>query len=992
MVIASTGPVLAAAQCDLTGSWTSSLGDLSLTATEATESGGLIVTLAETNEDRWIPVLDGFDATVQGSFAAAEGTGYIEGAIQGNRLSLRWMQPPTFADADLGYVDATIAADCLTITGTTRGDATADPAPWTAERRDVAVAAPEEREILEQHFMQEMATLEMAREIAPRRDFDVRAFAAEIDSNIDKIFDHVKAHVSPALYAGVLGGARGALMAHQASAADRAVLLAEVLAIHGFSTRYAFAELPDDLIERVIDTAISQAPTRPQVQPENFDAAVWLAAGVDAELVDEGRAIGDRLATTYRSLLDAALNDGGRIAGALEPVVSDAFAASDNTAAALRTTWAKRLREHVWVQVLSGGQWIDLDPTFRTSQVGEALLAAASVSETLPDAGFHRVTFSMTIERTSGDALETEGVGTWELKTADLAGLGLPTLSISLQPPSANDPWQLNLDDPIGSLEEGVSQDLANAMHYKPALVLSTGERASGTIFDLSGNTLPSDTQARLAEVFAAPLEDITNVIDDIFGGGGETPASATTALTAVWLDIKMTGPGQAEKNFNRVLMDRVGAAARKAGTAVLPDPATDAAARAALAGSYSFWVVPGVVHPDLAIDQIVALAIGASEVLKKGLLMDAGGPPVTSADLASVDRFANELADLRVLTQDFLADLEARSGLRSAQTSAHILGWHSLTRSDAAATAGASLFDIVHASLEVIGKGGGREASAEELLGFQLLYGAGMTLLEAQLAEARLAAAKCEGCALPVRNSAVSTLAAINESPDVLSLIASQSDVDRLVADIDDRALVSALLDGGLAVVAVKTDGDRALLWRFEPGNGDLLGILPTGEGAGLLEYLERVGASPTVANVSTLAGAILGWQGCAGQFSPFGLPKVKLISCIGCGLLGGFGTYLGFFAFRTAAQGVATFARLGAVVEGNSIRAHQAYRAYQQARRTGEGVAEALRASESAKVFWELSAGALKEAKAAAVREAGVALGGTVAGIALCSIGDNT
>src|SRR5262245_48996728 len=87
------------------------------------------------------------------------------------------------------------------------------------------------------------AAVEKAEKEIPREGFDVAARARAVGSDPDKLFAFVCA-CSPELYPGVLRGPQGTLVSGGGNAADKALLLAELLRQHKHPVRFAFGQLP----------------------------------------------------------------------------------------------------------------------------------------------------------------------------------------------------------------------------------------------------------------------------------------------------------------------------------------------------------------------------------------------------------------------------------------------------------------------------------------------------------------------------------------------------------------------------------------------------------------------------------------------------------------------------------------------------------------------------------------------------------------------------
>jgi hypothetical protein len=228
-----------------------------------------------------------------------------------------------------------------------------------------------------------------------------------------------------------------------------------------------------------------------------------------------------------------------------------------------------------------------------------------------------------------------------------------------------------------------------------------------------------------------------------------------------------------------------------------------------------------------------------------------------------------------------------------------------------------------------------------------------------------------------------------LDDAPDPLQLLAGSDDIGEFAGSDEDRAFVRALLDEGFVVLAVKSDSDSDLFWRFDPSNGDVLGLLSTGEGGTASEYLKSAGSFLAHPTTSLVWGAGLAWKGCTGQWSPAGLSHQKIAACSVCAAIGAIGAYITFGALRTAASGVSSGVRLGEVAVADAYAVGRAQRALAEAIRTGTNIREAERALALARLNAEGSALAIRAAEQAAVSTARTSAGVTVGSLALCAVG---
>ena len=160
--------------------------------------------------------------------------------------------------------------------------------------------------------------------------------------------------------------------------------------------------------------------------------------------------------------------------------------------------------EHTWVQVASGPEWVDLDPTMPQATAG--LVHAEPTGgplDALPDELRHRIEFVVTIESLKGGGLSQSAVIEQSAFADELAGR---PISLSHEKP-----------DGLKGLGLALESALAGGIRYQPILSLD--------------------------EVTLVGIEPLT------FGAGGgpfgETNASPVSdgEATAEWLDVRVISP-----------------------------------------------------------------------------------------------------------------------------------------------------------------------------------------------------------------------------------------------------------------------------------------------------------------------------------------------------------------------------------------------------------------------------------------------------------------
>ena len=305
---------------------------------------------------------------------------------------------------------------------------------------------------------------------------DVKARQAKIGADPKAIAAFVQNEIRYEAYAGALRGPRGALLSQAGNSIDRALLLADLLRAAGHRVRFAEGRLSAGQAEQLVRAGL-KPPTA--VAPKS----------PISEITE--RALGHFI------LLGNALDDAG-----FKAPTSDA------------STWDRTVREaehHIWVQVESGGHWVDLDPSPGVA-FGRSLVGVEHAADELDPKLFHVVEVNVEIETVRDGKRETQSVLSYKAFAADLAGV------------------------------------VVGFFHERPAgsatpVLLIGGQTIRGSPFDAPGTGLGAG----------------------IVRGLGPLVQTSPRVLTAEWLRIRVAGPS-GERAAAYAVVDTVGPAARTGG------------------------------------------------------------------------------------------------------------------------------------------------------------------------------------------------------------------------------------------------------------------------------------------------------------------------------------------------------------------------------------------------------------------------------------------
>ncbi len=282
---------------------------------------------------------------------------------------------------------------------------------------------------------------------------------------------------------------------------------------------------------------------------------------------------------------------------------------------------------HTWIQVEEAGTWIDYDPSLPDAEPGQALTVAASTADGIPAADNQGVTI-----RVISETLHSDGV--WEEVL----------LERRLDAPEAAEAATFLYFQPdTGGSGIGLFDSVGAATSYVPVLLIDT-EAQMGAPFPIG----------RGGGGGGGGFGD--------FGGllGGDDEAT----LLSLRLSITRDAPADQPREATHVLVDRVPAAARAAGSvdpATLPELPAGPGGPLPLGMIHQVLVSTGGADPRLhAIEQGLAASFAVEE-----LLADDGPPEYALGDLLLPVAVANE-ALVVASERAIVPAVDAVPGLRS--------------------------------------------------------------------------------------------------------------------------------------------------------------------------------------------------------------------------------------------------------------------------------------------------------------------------------------
>jgi hypothetical protein len=352
---------------------------------------------------------------------------------------------------------------------------------------------------------------------------DARAAAGRLGFDRTKILEFVTG-LSWEPYGGILRDAGGTLMCGGGNSIDRALLLQAMLEAGGEKTRLMRVDVAEPDGAKLIE---SFRKRERKERPESDLKALAAELGVDAAALEA--AVSER--RRERSALVDEIVEAAKVESArLAPLVG-----------ALASRAAQAPKDHVWVQVLEKGSWIDLDPSpVEIPRTGGRIVTAQEIA-----AQRRSVILRLILNRKTGG--KPEPVPLLSVP-ADLSAVAWKSVDLLIQPA----PGQIPHSSRLRELDsKGVLAAFKQVKQYRPCLILD-GKSYGGVPFDLDGQTYTVDAGGR-----TGPAKALSGGLGKAFGGafGGGEAAPPAAALESIILEIAVKEPGAPERVHRRAVV-----------------------------------------------------------------------------------------------------------------------------------------------------------------------------------------------------------------------------------------------------------------------------------------------------------------------------------------------------------------------------------------------------------------------------------------------------
>jgi hypothetical protein len=697
---------------------------------------------------------------------------------------------------------------------------------------------------------------EAADRLVSRETFDIGVVVKESGANRDKLFTWVRDKTSLVPYRGVLRGPVGVLMDRRGNSLDRALLLSELLRAAGITVRLAHATLSTEQAVSLLNGArpLARRQSLPRQPAQTADSVSAYAASYKLDAAKLRTAV-ERVDAATKNMFQQFEQRVTAQAADLEQALSMSTAPS----ATVSATAVESARDHWWVQSQQGPDWLDLDPTLPDAVPGRAAVQPAEVMglTSLPESLFHEVTIRVIVEQWDAGSLRESTALEHRLRPFEHLGQ-----SIVLRHQPLN--WPGNLDLRSSGAEDRVTRALIDQKEWLPTLTVGARTIKQSSITDAgSVNAKPGQS---------APADSSGGGFGGMLGGlGGEAkPAGNPGALTAEWIEYEVRVPGQAPTTVRRDVLDLVGPAARSRGSVAEPNAADSMRLRRAVALIAESDILPLVAQ--LSQDFVMHVAhtnlLGQRGKLRELVKASGEGNPQRLVELTGgLSGSSGELYAL-ALARETLSPVRDRVYIDRP----NILSYHRRIRQNpSGAFVRSNGVDIVanHVAAD--------PDSGNDAFKARLTQGVVDTAAEA------LVVSGCGGCRAIKNVSELSISAQAQGTPWVLIRSTDEPGWRELNLEEDARKRVENDLRAGYVVLVPKRPVDvpgGTILgwWRVDPQSGSTLGIMQSGEGQAMPEYVKK----------AIFMGAFSLEMWSCGGFNK-GVSPQKFVLCAACSVYAG-------------------------------------------------------------------------------------------------------
>lgn len=246
----------------------------------------------------------------------------------------------------------------------------------------------------------------------------------------EDLYRFVRDEIRFEAYTGILRGARGTLLARAGNAYDQAILLKSMFDSIGVPCRLIRGILPDEAAKRLLQTMTANTSTQlPLLSDRDIEVL-----GIDAGRFQ--RAWSKQL-ERRDTFLESIIADS----------MKDAAALGINSNGARLGMAASTVRDYLWVQIFSGGVWLDMHPAFpKGERIEVNPEGIINYIASLPPEFFHWVRVRLIGQRLVEDGFQRMVLLDKRLLASVAAG---ETISVELRPEEVEGSGKVNLQPAV---------------------------------------------------------------------------------------------------------------------------------------------------------------------------------------------------------------------------------------------------------------------------------------------------------------------------------------------------------------------------------------------------------------------------------------------------------------------------------------------------------------------------------------------------------------
>jgi hypothetical protein len=669
----------------------------------------------------------------------------------------------------------------------------------------------------------------------PMENLEVEALQQLLGDDVRELYLWVRDNTRWLPYAGSLRGATGTLRDRSGSSLDRALLLAELLYHAGHEARLVRAPLTPTHVAQLQDHWRTRSPiTASRMAVPDKATVIALAQRYQRDPND------------VYARLQASQQATAQFGQRLQQTTSQQAAAlaqllgTDVGMHGQATAQANQVTEHWWVQWRGSQGWRDLDPSWVTQEFGRRWLAATGDEDyfaptAVPDEAQHWLRVEIVAEQLHQGKLYEHVALSQRFRSAELTSEQLHIGVTPSRPPAAGKLVEQDLD--VAALQ----RDLLSQSEWLPVIRINDERVMQQAI--LADGSVQEPTTGELSSAASAAMGSALGELSAL--GDAPQDDAQPPQLSAVYVRFYVQQPGQAERRYERVLMDVLATAERQA-PATVPTFSTAREQQRSAQLMSSLTVLAQNHFFNSAED--TRLRAGALLRLRKQLQ---GFAYVRqSADFSLVEPL---LADFqsRNLSLDqlaFLRFIHAPQPQQLAITELNLLGFTEqvVLQDDLHFRGG---FDIIANPVSVLAADSGT-VHAEKIR-----QGVLDTLLETELLPAQATPLYRNNTALDF-----ATFVAGERDWQVLTEASDMTALDWPTHTLAQEKMRAALKDGHVLVAPQRLGSDaRASWWQYDPHSGTLLGFDAMGRGGFVEGLIALMNGIDNASSAVEMAGTII-------------------------------------------------------------------------------------------------------------------------------------